>query len=162
MLVNGQHEGIIPRITLVILASLHVHTESITALYPHEPLAVSKERLMTSQGARLVKRAENGPRIRREEFDRVVRASILETVQMIGDDYLDLFLSLIQRRTGTKTLDSANLQDVEFAIDSLFGRFAISIKHVIVYCACTALRIEPEKPLKSLEWTIQELRSSCW
>jgi hypothetical protein len=117
---------------------------------------------MTSQGTRLTKRVENGPRVGREEFDSVVRASILETVQMIGDDYLDLFLSLLQRRNGAKTLDSASLQDVEFAIDSLFARFAISIKHVIMYRVCVTLKLEPQKLLRSLEWTIQELRASCW
>jgi len=117
---------------------------------------------MTRQGAKLVKRAENGPRVAREEFDSVVKASIFETVQMIGDDYLDLFLSLIQKRNGIKTLDSASLQDVEFAIDSLFARFAIAIKHVIMYRICATLRLEPQKLLRNLEWTIQELRSSCW
>jgi hypothetical protein len=49
MLINGQHKSIIPRITLVILAFLQVNAESITALYPHEPLAVPKERLMTDE-----------------------------------------------------------------------------------------------------------------
>jgi len=117
---------------------------------------------MTSQGAKQVKRAENGSRIDREEFDRVVKASILETVQMIGDDYMDLFLSLIQKRNGIRTLDSASLHHVESAIDSLFARFAISIKHVIMYRICAILKLEPQKLLRNLEWTIQELRSSCW
>ncbi len=110
----------------------------------------------------MLKRAENGPRIDREEFDQVVKTSILETIQMIGDDYLDLFLSLLQRKNGTQTLNSASLHEVEVAIDSLFARFAIAIKHVIMFRICATLRLEPQKLLRNLEWTIQELRSSCW
>ncbi len=110
----------------------------------------------------MLKRAEKGPRIDREEFDQVVKTSILETVQVIGDDYLDLFLSLLQRKNGTQTLDSASLHEVEVAIDSLFARFAIAIKHVIMFRICGTLRLEPPKLLRNLEWTIQELRSSCW
>jgi hypothetical protein len=117
---------------------------------------------MPSPGTRLVKRAENGPRIDREEFDQVVETSILETIQMIGDDYIDLFLSLLQRKNGTKTLESASLNEVEVAIDSLFARFAIAIKQVIMFRICATLRLEPQKLLRSLEWTIQEIRSSCW
>jgi hypothetical protein len=117
---------------------------------------------MTSPGTRLVKPAENSPRVGREEFDRVVKTSILETIRMIGEDYLDLFLTFIQRKNGISTLDSASLQEVEVAIDSLFARFAIAIKQVIMFRICTTLRLEPQKLLKSLEWTIQELRSSCW
>jgi len=117
---------------------------------------------MVSPGTKLVKPARNSPRIDREEFDRVVKGSILETIQMIGDDYLDLFLSLLQRKSGIKTLDSASLHEVEVAIDSLFARFAIAIKHVIMFRICATLRLEPQKLLRNLEWTIQELRSSCW
>lgn len=117
---------------------------------------------MPSPGTRLVKRAENGPRIDREEFDQVVETSILETIQMIGDDYIDLFLSLLQRKNGTKTLESASLNEVEVAIDSLFARFAIAIKQVIMFRICATLRLEPQKLLRNLEWTIQEIRSSCW
>jgi hypothetical protein len=58
---------------------------------------------MPSPGTRLLKRAENAPRIDRKEFDQVVQTSILETIQMIGDDYLDLFLSLLQRKNGTRS-----------------------------------------------------------
>ena len=110
----------------------------------------------------MVKPAENRPRIDREQFDQAVKTSILETIQMIGDDYLDLFLSLLQRKDGIRTLDSASLQEVEVAMDSLFARFAIAIKHVIMFRICATLRLEPPKLLKNLEWTIQELRSSCW
>jgi hypothetical protein len=117
---------------------------------------------MPSPGTRLVKRAEDGPRIDREEFDQVVKTSILETIRMIGEDYLDLFLTFIQRKDGIRTLDSASLQEVEVAMDSLFARFAIAIKHVIMFRICATLRLEPPKLLKNLEWTIQELRSSCW
>jgi hypothetical protein len=117
---------------------------------------------MTSQGTRLVKPAENSPRVGREEFDRVVKTSILETIRMIGEDYLDLFLTFIQRKDGISTLDSASLQEVEVAIDSLFARFAIAIKQVIMFRICATLRLEPQKLLRNLEWTIQELRSSCW
>jgi len=118
--------------------------------------------LMVSPGTRLVKLSEKSPRIGREEFDRVVKTSILETIQMIGDDYLDLFLTFIQRKDGIRTLDSASLQEVEVAIDSLFARFAIAIKHVIMFRICATLRLEPQRLLRNLEWTIQELRSSCW
>ncbi len=117
---------------------------------------------MPSPGTRLVKRTENGLRIDREEFDEVVKTSILETVQMIGDDYLDLFLSFLQRKNSVRTIDSASLQEVETAIDSLFARFAIAIKQVIMFRICATLRLEPQKLLRNLEWTIQELRSSCW
>jgi hypothetical protein len=51
---------------------------------------------------------------------------------------------------------------VEVAIDSLFARFAIAIKQVIMFRICATLRLEPQKLLRSLEWTIQEIRSSCW
>ena len=111
---------------------------------------------------RLVKQAENGPRIGREAFDQVVKTSILETIRMIGDDYLDLFLTFLQRKGGIRTLDSASLQEVEVAIDSLFARFAIAIKQVIMFRVCAILRLEPPKLVRNLEWTIQELRSSCW
>jgi hypothetical protein len=117
---------------------------------------------MPSPGTRLLKRAENAPRIDRKEFDQVVQTSILETIQMIGDDYLDLFLSLLQRKNGTRTIESESLHEVEVAIDSLFARFAIAIKHVIMFRICATLRLEPQKLLRNLEWTIQELRSSCW
>ena len=110
----------------------------------------------------MVKLSEKSPRIGREEFDRVVKTSILETIQMIGDDYLDLFLTFIQRKDGIRTLDSASLQEVEVAIDSLFARFAIAIKQVIMFRVCATLKLEPQKLLRSLEWTIQELRASCW
>jgi hypothetical protein len=117
---------------------------------------------MPNPGTRLVKGAQNEPRIDRKEFDQVVKTSILETIQMIGDDYLELFLSLLQRKNGIKTLESACLQEVEVAIDSLFARFAIAIKHVIMFRICATLKLEPQKTLRNLEWTIQELRSSCW
>jgi hypothetical protein len=114
---------------------------------------------MPSPGGRLVKRAENGPRIDRGEFDQVVKTSILESVRMIGDDYLDLFLSFLQRRNGIRDFD---LDDVDAALDSVFSRFSIAVKHVIMFQICATLKLEPQKPLKSLEWTIQEIRSSCW
>ena len=117
---------------------------------------------MPSPRTKLVRPAENGPRIGREEFDRVVKTSILETIRMIGDDYLDLFLTFLQRKDGIRTLDSANLQEVEVAIDSLFARFAIAIKQVIMFRVCATLKLEPQKLPRNLEWTIQELRSSCW
>jgi hypothetical protein len=117
---------------------------------------------MVSPGTRLVKPAENRPQVGREEFDRVVKTSILETIRMIGEDYLDLFLTFIQRKDGIRTLDSASLQEVEVAIDSLFARFAIAIKQVIMFRICATLRLEPQKLLRNLEWTIQEIRSSCW
>jgi hypothetical protein len=117
---------------------------------------------MPSPGTRLVKRSENGPRIDREQFDQAVKTSILETIRMIGEDYLDLFLTFIQRRDGIRTLDSASLQEVEVAIDSLFARFAIAIKQVIMFRICATLKLEPQKLLRNLEWTIQEIRSSCW
>ena len=110
----------------------------------------------------MVKSAGNGSRVDREEFDRVVKTSILETIRMIGDDYLDLFLALLQRKNGIGTIDSASVHEVEVSIDSLFARFAIAIKHVIMYRICAALRLEPQKFLTSLEWTIQVLRSSFW
>jgi len=78
---------------------------------------------------------------------------------MIGDDYLDLFLSFIQRRNGIRTFD---LQDVDAALDSIFLRFSILVKYVIMFQICAALKLQPQKLLKSLEWTVQELRSSCW
>jgi hypothetical protein len=117
---------------------------------------------LPNPGTKLIKRAGNGTPIDREEFDQVVKTSILETIQMIGDDYLDLFLSLLQRKNGIRTLDSASLQEVEVATDSLFARFAIAIKYVIMFRVCASLRLEPPKLLRNLEWTIQELRSSCW
>ena len=118
--------------------------------------------LMPSHGTRLVQRAENRSRVDREEFDRVVKTSILETIRVVGDDYLDLFLALLQRKNGIGTIDSATLHDVEVSIDSLFARFAIAIKHVIMFRSCATLRLEPQKVLTNLEWTIQVLRSSCW
>ncbi len=107
----------------------------------------------------MVKRTEQVSRVGREEFDKVVKTSILDSVRMIGDDYLDLFLNFIQRRNGIRTLD---LHDVDAALDSIFLRFSILVKHVIMFQVCAALKLEPQKLLKSLEWTIQELRSSCW
>jgi hypothetical protein len=114
---------------------------------------------MPSPGARLVKRAENGPRIGRGEFDQAVKTSILESVRMIGDDYLDLFLSFLQKRNGMRDFD---LDDVDAALDSVFARFSIAVKHVIMFQICATLKLEPQKLLQSLEWTIQEIRSSCW
>ena len=122
----------------------------------------SREKPLPNPGARLVRRTEHVSRVGRKEFDQVVKTSILETIQMIGDDYLDLFASFLQRRNGIRTLDSASPQEVEVAIDSLFARFAIAIKQVIMYRICASLRLEPHKLLRNLEWTIQELRSSCW
>jgi hypothetical protein len=114
---------------------------------------------MPSPGTRLVKKTENGPRMDRTEFDQVVKTSILESVRMIGDDYLDLFLSFLQKRNGIRDFD---LDDVDAALDSVFSRFSIAIKHVIMFQICATLKLEPQKLLKSLEWTIQEIRSSCW
>lgn len=114
---------------------------------------------MPNPGTKLVKRTERVQGVGREEFDKVVKASVLDSVRMIGDDYLDLFLSFIQRRNGIRTLD---LNDVDTALDSIFMRFSILVKHVIMFQICAVLKLEPQKLLKSLEWTIQELRSSCW
>jgi hypothetical protein len=110
----------------------------------------------------MVRSVDNGPRLARAEFDQAVKTSILETIQMIGDDYLDQFYYFLQRKTGTRTLDSASLQEVEVALDSLFARFAVAIKHLIMFRICMTLRLEPSRFLRSLEWSIQELRSSCW
>jgi hypothetical protein len=111
------------------------------------------------QGSRLARKAVSGPRVPREQFDQVVKTSITETVRMIGNDYLDLFLSFLQRRNGMRDFD---LDDVDAALDSVFSRFSIAVKHVIMFQICATLKIEPQKLLKSLEWTIQEIRSSCW
>ena len=108
--------------------------------------------LMVSPETKLVKPAKNSPQIDREEFDQVVKTSTLETIQMIGDDYLDLFLTFIQRKDGIRNIDSASLQEVEVAIDSLFARFAIAIKQVIMFRICATLRLEPQKLLRRLEW----------
>jgi hypothetical protein len=108
---------------------------------------------------RLNKKPESGPRVGRGEFDQVVKTSILESVRMIGDDYLDLFLSFLQRKNGIRDFD---LDDVDAALDSVFSRFSIAVKHVIMFQICATLRLEPQKLLKSLEWTVQEIRSSCW
>ncbi len=108
---------------------------------------------------RFNKKLESGPRVGRGEFDQVVKTSILESVRMIGDDYLDQFLSFLQRKNGIRDFD---LDDVDAALDSVFSRFSIAVKHVIMFQICATLKIEPQKLLKSLEWTIQEIRSSCW
>jgi hypothetical protein len=108
---------------------------------------------------RFNKKPENGQRVGRGEFDQVVKTSILESVRMIGDDYLDLFLSFLQRKNGIRDFD---LDDVDAALDSVFSRFSIAVKHVIMFQICATLRLEPQKLLKSLEWTIQEIRASCW
>jgi len=105
------------------------------------------------------KKPESRLRVGRGEFDKIVKASILESVRMIGDDYVDLFLSFLQRRNGIRDFD---LDDVDAALDSVFSRFSIAVKHVIMFQICATLKIEPQKLLKSLEWTIQEIRSSCW
>jgi hypothetical protein len=110
-------------------------------------------------GKRLDKNPDIGKRVGRGEFDSVVKTSILESVRMVGDDYLDLFLSFLQRRNGIRDFD---LDDVDAALDSVFSRFSIAVKHVIMFQICATLKIEPQKLLKSLEWTIQEIRSSCW
>ena len=117
---------------------------------------------MANLRTKLVRSANNGPRVGRVEFDHTVKTSILETIQMIGDDYLDQFYYFLQRKTGTKTLDSASLQEVEVALDSLFARFSIAIKYLIMFRVCMTLRLEPPRFLRSLEWSVQELRSSCW
>jgi hypothetical protein len=78
---------------------------------------------------------------------------------MVGDDYLDQFFSFFQKRYGIMDFD---IDDVDVALDSVFSRFSIAIKHVIMFQICAALRIEPQKLLKTLEWTIQEIRSTCW
>jgi hypothetical protein len=117
---------------------------------------------MAGPRTKMVRHADNGPRLGRAEFDHAVKTSILETIQMIGDDYLDQFYYFLERKIGIKTLDSASLQEVEFALDSLFARFAIAIKHLIMFRVCMTLRLEPPRFLRSLEWSIQELRSSCW
>jgi hypothetical protein len=114
---------------------------------------------MPSPGTRLVKKTENRLGIGRREFDQVVKTSILESVRMIGDDYLDLFLSFLQKRNGIRDFD---LDDVDAALDSVFSRFSIAVKHVIMFQICATLKLEPQKLLKSLEWTIQEIRASCW
>jgi hypothetical protein len=98
-------------------------------------------------------------RVDRKEFDRIVKTSILEGVRMIGDDYLDQFFSFFQKKNGMMDFD---LGDVDAALDSVFSRFSIAIKHVIVFQICATLGTEPPKLLKTLEWTIQEIRSACW
>ncbi|HEV2120733.1 MAG TPA: hypothetical protein VGS11_11625 [Candidatus Bathyarchaeia archaeon] len=108
---------------------------------------------------RFDKRADGRTRVGRTEFDQVVKTSILESVRMVGDDYLDLILSFLQERNGIRDFD---LEDVDAALDSVFSRFSIAIKHVIMFQICSTLKIEPQKLLKTLEWTIQEIRSSCW
>jgi len=108
---------------------------------------------------RFNKKPDRWPQVGRGEFDQVVKTSILEGVRMIGDDYLDSFLSFLQKRNGIRDFD---LDDVDAALDSVFSRFSIAIKHVIMFQICATLKIEPQKLLKSLEWTIQEIRSSCW
>jgi hypothetical protein len=108
---------------------------------------------------KLDRRSDTRTRVGRKEFDRVVKTSILESVRMIGDDYLDQFFAFFQRKNGIMDFD---LDDVDAALDSVFSRFSIAIKHVIMFQICATLRIEPQELLKTLEWTIQEIRSACW
>ena len=122
-----------------------------------KPSSVRSATLAPKQ--RFDKKPESRPRVDRGEFDKIVKTSILESVRMIGDDYLDLFLSFLQKRNGIRDFD---LDDVDAALDSIFSRFSIAVKHVIMFEICATLKIEPQKLLKSLEWTIQEIRSSCW
>ncbi len=122
-----------------------------------KPSSVRSATLAPKQ--RFDKKPESRPRVGRGEFDKIVKTSILESVRMIGDDYLDLFLSFLQKRNGIRDFD---LDDVDAALDSIFSRFSIAVKHVIMFEICATLKIEPQKLLKSLEWTIQEIRSSCW
>jgi hypothetical protein len=110
----------------------------------------------------LDKTPDDRPRIGREKFDQVVRTSILDSVRIIGDDYPKLVLSFLESRTGTQGLDPQRLHDVDIALDSLFLQFSTAIKYVIVFQICAALKLEPQKLRKNLEWTVQELRSSCW
>lgn len=78
---------------------------------------------------------------------------------MVGDYYLDQFFAFFQKRNGTMDFD---LDNVDAALDSVFSRFSIAVKHVIMFQICATLRVEPQKLLKTLEWTIQEIRSTCW
>jgi hypothetical protein len=112
-----------------------------------------------AQKQKLDRKPDRKTWVDRREFDQIVKTSILESVRMIGDDYLDLFLSFLQRKNGIRDFD---LDDVDAALDSVFSRFSIAVKHVIMFQICATLKIEPQKLLKSLEWTIQEIRSSCW
>jgi hypothetical protein len=107
----------------------------------------------------LDKRHEKVQQVSRGEFDQVVKTSILESVRMIGNDYFDLFLSFLQKRNGIRDFD---LDDVDAALDSVFSRFSVAVKHVIMFRICASLKLEPQKLLKSLAWTIQEIRASCW
>lgn len=52
--------------------------------------------------------------------------------------------------------------DVDAAIDAVLSRLSIGIKHIIMSQICATLKLEPQKLLKTLEWTIQEIRSTCW
>jgi hypothetical protein len=114
---------------------------------------------MLAPKQKLVKKPEASRRVGRGEFDQVVKTSILESVRMVGDDYLDEFLAFLQKRNGIRDF---GLNDADAALDSVFSRFSIAVKHVIMFQICATLKIEPQKLLKSLEWTIQEIRSSCW
>jgi hypothetical protein len=105
------------------------------------------------------KKPERRTRVGRREFDQIVKTSILESVRMIGDDYFDHFLSFLQDRKGIRDFD---LEDVDEALDSVFSRFSVAVKHIIMFQICATLKVEPQKLLKSLEWTIQEIRSACW
>ncbi len=82
---------------------------------------------------------------------------------MIGTDYLDLVLSFVGSENGTGDLDLAlHLKEVDTALDSLFSRFSSAVKYIIIFQICTALKLEPPRLRKSLDWMVQELRSLCW
>jgi hypothetical protein len=100
--------------------------------------------------------------VSREEFDQIVKNSIRETIKVIGDDYFDLFLALIQKKSGVGSLDSATVQEVEVALEPVFGRLAIAVKHVIVLRICATLGHAPPILTKNMEWMIQEIRTSYW
>jgi hypothetical protein len=98
----------------------------------------------------------------RDEFDQIVKSSILDSVRMVGDDYLDLVLSFLESRSGTRVLDPQHLQDVDIALDSVFLRFSTAIKYIIIFQICATLKLEPQNLGKSLEWAVHELRSYSW
>ncbi len=98
-----------------------------------------------AQKQKLDRKPDRKTRVDRREFDQIVKTSILESVRMIGDDYLDLFLSFLQRKNGIRDFD---LDDVDAALDSVFSRFSIAVKHVIMFQICATLKNRTTKTSK--------------
>jgi hypothetical protein len=98
----------------------------------------------------------------RTEFDSVIESSLSNTLKSLGEDCLASVLSLLGRGRGPVESLIAHLEDIDPALDELFGKFSKIIKHVTILQASSQLKTDPPNLGASLFWMVEELRSTFW